>query len=150
MLKEGQLALIRAETTDTGAKIFVKSKIISDFFKDLSGGKRQVASTHPGWEGDVYTLDSGDEEFGKFRLIGGQLIDSSNRPNLSFFRYVGIDEGKTFNLNEGLISKSQLKKWEEEASQALIDFYKTYLKDDSFELVMTLRRILTTKEESNV
>lgn len=139
-MKEGQLALIRAETTDKGVKVFCKSELISEFFKNQSNGKKRN-ETLPGWEGETYAISSEDEEFRSFQMIGDKLI-SNNRPNLSFFRYVGIDKGKTFELNDGLISKAQLKKWEEEAGQALLDFYKLYLKDDSFELVMTLRRVV--------
>ena len=132
-----RLAVIRAETTDEGVDIFCKSELIPRFFEDLAGGIT-IKSLNEGWEGEVFHCT--DPRFNNFNLIGYGLFEN-NKPNLSFFKFKDVIEGKTFKLNYGMISRTKLKEWEEQATKELVDFYNKNMRKHGFELVLNLRHM---------
>jgi hypothetical protein len=136
-----KLLSLHIKRTMEGVEIFVKSKIIEDFFSGISEG-RTSASDNSGWEGkksyNPYTLPKVDSDANSLSKWGYPLIENGIYYNISFLRAVGLSQGVTFNF-PGLFTEEYIRKLAEYTKQMTRRLYNQYIRNCEITLEMSIK-----------
>ena len=143
--KKVELCNLKIRREASGVVVYVKSKILEEYFKDYSKGQLSEGGQAPWNEGKKgYKV----KNFPIQRVGTGPIPVVTNWENhelfnwttpminLSFLRTVGLSEGVEFKF-EGLFMTADIEKFKEQFKLFVVKFYQEYLKVCEFEVTVT-------------
>jgi len=132
------VGVIKLRRTEDGLSLFVKSKLIHDFFYGLRDKKDPIARVEK-WGIDIYKIPNLPQIASfTFSNAGEALIGSDLTVNLSFLRCTKLDVGFTLNLTGPFIN-SFCHDLRTGLQRGLQEIYSEYLRP--YEEEVTVRTI---------
>jgi len=125
-VKKTAEVVMKLKRSPEGLKIYLKSKLIEDFFMNVSNN-RTTESSSAGWKdkkGYILSNTLGDSNI-RYDNWGGAI--TMYPFNFSFIRTVGITKGVTFEFN-GVFSKEMITEMSSAYKTALVRLIKEYIK----------------------
>lgn len=143
--KKLELCVFKIKREKGGVTVYIKSKMLEDYFKDMANGAKAGSSALWNEGKEVYKSNSFSVAIPpncsrQPYLFGWNqqylFSDDVGMNNFTFIRGVGISEGVSYTF-PGLFLAKELEKFKDEFKIFIIHFYQNFLKTCEFEIVMT-------------
>jgi hypothetical protein len=142
--KKKQLCSIKIDRDENGLKMFVKSPLFEDFFKNTSKGVTKIGSVKWGAGLNYYSIErfvcpKGDYHFTIHTndLANYEVIDTPQGVlDFSFIKAVGIGEGIEIPCN-GLYMQNDIDTFVKDFSTFMRSFVSSYMKKAKTEITIS-------------